>query len=131
MKALIDVSREINEANVPTDLLVGLKAAANILMTETPYQSRFRTKSPASSVKKMSNERGRIVCVSYFRSEKEIKCIQEAFAGIVEEIGLSFVDLVLLNTHPMNRPTNVAPATAVRVIFKNCLACCTCSNHVS
>jgi len=107
MKALIDTSKEVYDAKKTPDLTSGLRAAVSILSTETPYQAKFRGNRDRKKTKSLNG--GRIVCVSYFKSEAEVHSLQQSVALFVEEEGLGSVELVLLNTHPMNRPTMIPP----------------------
>lgn len=145
MKSLIETSKQAWEENrsdhsrlSPEEyLLTGLRAAVSILSTETPYQSKFKAKTPTPNKVKMESLNnkpvktgGRIVCVSYFLSEQLIKTIQDAVASFVSEEQLDNVDLVLLHTHPwkslddrMGRPSLDVIERPSRRITPNMTSC--------
>jgi hypothetical protein len=133
MRALIDASKQAyeessNASSPEENLLIGLRAAVSILSTETPYLSRFNDGNSSHTGPTRGNNKfksdaslktrktgGRIICVSYFLNEKQVKTIQDTVSAFAAEEDLLAVDLVLLNTHPLNRPTMVSPMNKTEI----------------
>jgi hypothetical protein len=136
MRAFIDTSRQVTTAGSSgdSDLLVGLRAAVAVLGQESEAQRK------AAAV---IQNRGRILCLSYFRSDAQIMAIQEKVAAFVEEhnalvrnssgneksrlLTVDQTEVVFINTHPLN--DNTASSRIVHKPLHQVAPCLTCEVH--
>lgn len=136
MRAFIDTSRQVTAGSSDSDLLVGLRAAVAVLGQESDAQRK------AAAV---IQNRGRILCLSYFRSDAQIMGIQEKVAAFVEEhnalvrsnnnngseksrlLTVDQAEVVFINTHPLN--DNTASSRIVHIPLHQVAACLTCEVH--
>jgi len=113
MKAFIDTSLDVRSASNSnnSDLLTGLISAISLLSSQTPIQ-----KGAGEGVV----NRGRIICISFFRNDAHIMSLLDKVSSKIEEhnaqirqrlhsngdtghlLSLDSVELVFVNTHPVN-----------------------------
>ena len=152
-KSMITTSREATEAKYAADrhrnqkpsfddLVKGLKGAVSALGIPTDAQLAARIKSGKMAQFK---NRGRIICLSYFRNEAEIIEIQGQLAEIINEynesaksslidgeskrIMVDQVDAVLINTHPQY---DTGPSSCIRNVTNHLVTpFLTCEVHTT
>lgn len=138
MRSFIDTSRQVTAGSSDADLLVGLRAAIAVLGQESDAQRKA-----AAELRQVVQNRGRILCLSYFRSDAQIMGIQEKVAAFVEEhnalvrnssgsensrlLTLDHAEVVFINTHPLNDTT--ASSRIVHIPAHQVAACLTCEVH--